>query len=350
MISRVSSEAFSYSYASISVLRVNVSTSPLGLSSDAAPQAGGGTTATSSGNDSVTLSPQALAAGESTPTDAASQTGQSSGSTSSTTSTSTGNTGGTSPAGTGGATSTSATGGTGATTGGTSSEQKIAALIKALDSDGDGALSEEEFVEGAKRLLRGKHGHHHGHRAERADGPSDGDNEVRRGEGHHGRGRGLEKRLEKAFGAIDANGDGSLSQDELVSALNGATKGGQAPASNPPSNSTSNPTTTSTASSTGGATTSGTSTSGTSGTSGTSATPATPVAGGGSTTAAPLAVPPQPATGETTPANGTTSGAPTATGSASSSGASLSLSFTSVTYVSVAIRQYSAVSQLASGH
>lgn len=224
MINRVSSEALSFSFASVSVLRVNVSSTRLGLP-DTAATAGSSTASAASpasgGPDTVTVSPQALAAGQSASPAAVEGT-------------STSDTGAPAPA-----TTDTTTVPPTAPTAPSASAQKIAALIKALDRNQDGALSEEEFVEGAKALLRGSRGHHH-HRAHRHDERGDGAGETPGSEApapatNPGRALGLEKRLARAFGRLDGDGSGSLTQEELVAALDRATggAGSEAPAAPP---------------------------------------------------------------------------------------------------------------------
>lgn len=75
-------------------------------------------------------------------------------------------------------------------------------MIDVLDANGDDILSEEEFVEGAKALLA---------RADRADDHDHG--------AHVGRGRRLERKLEKLFERLDRNDDGAVDRAELTSAL-----------------------------------------------------------------------------------------------------------------------------------
>jgi hypothetical protein len=85
------------------------------------------------------------------------------------------------------------------------------ALFRALDTDGDGTVTKEEFVEGAEDLLRraGRNGrrHHHGR------GIEDGER------GHHQDHSRLTRRLERLFELVDANGDGDVERAELSSAL-----------------------------------------------------------------------------------------------------------------------------------
>ena len=92
------------------------------------------------------------------------------------------------------------------------------ALFDVLDADGDGAITGEEFVEGARSLLRGAHQgrHHHDGRVDQSD---------------HGRHRqahafGLSHRLANVFDHVESNGDGSIEADELTSALEGR-RGGE---------------------------------------------------------------------------------------------------------------------------
>jgi hypothetical protein len=90
------------------------------------------------------------------------------------------------------------------------SATKADALAAALDADKDGAISSEEFVDGGTALLRRA-----AHRRRSQDDES-GDG-VHRGHGH-GSHR-FERRLERAFDKLDANGDGSLDVEELSHAL-----------------------------------------------------------------------------------------------------------------------------------
>jgi len=94
-----------------------------------------------------------------------------------------------------------------------SAERRAEALFGALDADQDGAITEQEFTEGAVALLRRagdrRRVHEHG-----GEGQGQGDGE------HASRGlRRLERKLEKAFGRVDANDDGAIDQDELTAAL-----------------------------------------------------------------------------------------------------------------------------------
>ena len=92
------------------------------------------------------------------------------------------------------------------------------AVFGALDADGDGALTRQEFTDGALDLLR------------RESPPRAND----QGRGQRGA-RGLERRLDKVFARVDANGDGSVQAGELGAALARADRrgGGGAPASAP---------------------------------------------------------------------------------------------------------------------
>lgn len=88
--------------------------------------------------------------------------------------------------------------------------QPSSLLFATLDADRDGSVTREEFTSGALALL-GKRGDH-----PRAHGNGDGEN------GRRARGvPGLERRLAKAFGRVDANDDGSLEQFEMSAALSG---------------------------------------------------------------------------------------------------------------------------------
>ncbi len=94
-----------------------------------------------------------------------------------------------------------------------SSSDRAAALFAALDADEDGAITEDEFSAGAKRLLaQGRPPRRAGHdRAEHDRG----DHRVHDGHGS----RRLERKLDRLFDRVDANGDGSLDQTELTDAL-----------------------------------------------------------------------------------------------------------------------------------
>jgi hypothetical protein len=86
------------------------------------------------------------------------------------------------------------------------------ALFDALDADGDGTVTKDEFVEGARELLQGagRQGRGHGHH--RSDRFDDGD--------RHDRGSArLTRRLERLFDLVDANGDGGVQKAELAGAL-----------------------------------------------------------------------------------------------------------------------------------
>ena len=97
-----------------------------------------------------------------------------------------------------------------------SAERRAEALFGALDADQDGAITEQEFTEGAVALLR-RAGDQRRVREHDGEGQGHGDGE------HASRGlRRLERKLEKAFGRVDANDDGAIDKDELTSALAGA--------------------------------------------------------------------------------------------------------------------------------
>jgi hypothetical protein len=81
------------------------------------------------------------------------------------------------------------------------------ALFTALDGDEDGAITEDEFKEGALNLLRNAAARR------RIDDDSD-------GEGREARGlRRLERKIERAFDRVDRNDDGAIDKDELTAAL-----------------------------------------------------------------------------------------------------------------------------------
>lgn len=86
-------------------------------------------------------------------------------------------------------------------------ERRAGALFGTLDTDQDGAITEQEFTEGAIALLRRA-----GDRR-RARGDDEGDERESRGV-HR-----LERTLEKAFGRVDSNDDGAIDTDELTVAL-----------------------------------------------------------------------------------------------------------------------------------
>lgn len=99
---------------------------------------------------------------------------------------------------------------------------RASALFGALDADQDGAITEDEFKTGAKQLLaQGRRPR----RAEHEDDHGHGDHHV-----HEGRGsRRLDRKLDKLFDRVDANGDGSLDKTELTEALAAADKRRQPP-------------------------------------------------------------------------------------------------------------------------
>ncbi len=80
------------------------------------------------------------------------------------------------------------------------------ALFAALDADDDGALTADEFTDGALNLLRNA-----GARR-RIDEDGDGRRETRRLDR-------LERKLAKVFERVDANDDGAIDKNELTAAL-----------------------------------------------------------------------------------------------------------------------------------
>lgn len=98
------------------------------------------------------------------------------------------------------------------------SSSRTNALFAALDADDDGAISENEFSEGARRLLTRGHRHAHGHDRDR-DRERNGHRVDGDGHRHYGRHGRLERRLERLFDRVDGNGDGAIDRDELTSAL-----------------------------------------------------------------------------------------------------------------------------------
>lgn len=93
-------------------------------------------------------------------------------------------------------------------------------LLDALDADQDGAVTKEEFVDGAMALLRragARHRHHHHHHHVHGEGHDR--------HGHESRGMGrLERKLDRLFDRVDAGGDGSVDQAELTDALRTVTR------------------------------------------------------------------------------------------------------------------------------
>jgi hypothetical protein len=87
------------------------------------------------------------------------------------------------------------------------------ALYRALDADQDGSVTKQEFTEGAMAMLRrvgSRHHHHHHHgRGNREDG-------VMRTLERESR---LLGKIERAFARIDANQDGAIGADELSAAV-----------------------------------------------------------------------------------------------------------------------------------
>lgn len=85
---------------------------------------------------------------------------------------------------------------------------RAGALFAALDADQDGAITEDEFKSGAKQLLS------------RGRGPrrADDDDHDHHDHGHHGMRR-LDRKLDKLFDRVDADGNGSIDETELTDAL-----------------------------------------------------------------------------------------------------------------------------------
>jgi hypothetical protein len=91
------------------------------------------------------------------------------------------------------------------------------ALLSTLDADKDGSITEQEFTEGALALLRragARHHHRHVH----------GDDHEGHGH-HHGRAGRLERKLERLFDRLDADGNGGLGREELTAALSQVRRG-----------------------------------------------------------------------------------------------------------------------------
>ncbi len=102
------------------------------------------------------------------------------------------------------------------------------ALFTALDGDKDGAITEDEFKQGALNLLRNA-----GARRRIDDDSGD--------EGRETRGlRRLERKIERAFERVDKNDDGAIDKEELTAALSrgrgrrGGPDGPPPPADAPP--------------------------------------------------------------------------------------------------------------------
>jgi hypothetical protein len=79
-------------------------------------------------------------------------------------------------------------------------------LFEALDTDRDGSVTESEFTRGALALLRNAGANR---RLRHGDGEDEPERGVRRA-------RGLERRLEQLFTRVDANQDGRVEVNELV--------------------------------------------------------------------------------------------------------------------------------------
>jgi len=99
-------------------------------------------------------------------------------------------------------------------------------LLDALDADQDGAVTKEEFLDGAMALLRRAGARHHHHRVH------DQDND-RGGHERHGMRR-LERKLDRLFERVDDSGDGSVDQAELTDALRKVTREPRPATTEPP--------------------------------------------------------------------------------------------------------------------
>ena len=189
MVNRVLSQDVSASYASIGIVRLTFTAARQDVAAPTAP-----TDTVPSGVDSVSLSPQALTAAQDS--DASAVT--------------------TNPAPSPPASDDAGTAVPASTSKATSRVDGLAAaLIQVLDTNHDNSLSQEEFVEGAKALLgRGRV------RRRGVDEDNRAAAVAQHERGHHvGGGHRLERRLEKAFGRIDADDSGSLDAGELATAL-----------------------------------------------------------------------------------------------------------------------------------
>jgi hypothetical protein len=98
-------------------------------------------------------------------------------------------------------------------------ERRSEALLTALDADQDGAVTKQEFLDGAMALLRRAGARHRQHDHDRVRG------EGHRRHGHEGHGmHRLERKLDRLFERVDASGDGSVDQAELTDALRKVTR------------------------------------------------------------------------------------------------------------------------------
>lgn len=100
------------------------------------------------------------------------------------------------------------------------------ALFTALDGDQDGTITDQEFTDGARTLLREargrhhRHHHHHGRDFRNEGGRFGGE----RWGGERAGGTRLASALSNLFTSVDGNADGGITKDELTSALAAATR------------------------------------------------------------------------------------------------------------------------------
>ena len=90
---------------------------------------------------------------------------------------------------------------------------KADTLVRALDADKNGSISEQEFTDGAIALLR--------RAAARRDARGEGDDDRGHSRADERRHHGMSHRLGRVFDRIDANRDGGIDARELTAALAG---------------------------------------------------------------------------------------------------------------------------------